>query len=240
MKSGESNTSPAAGGNGKPAGKSVFRGFVAGLSFGLIAGLLIILLAHPVREGYDGIRFLLSPPDGAAEPADRKEIRRVERRIRTLRIRLDNLIPRSPYMIINTIDHRFLIKSGRKILHEGFCSTGSYTLLKTHDGEQTWLFKTPRGMFRVRDVVHKPVWRMPDWVFVEEGRPVPAPDARERFERGVLGDYAFDLGNGYLIHGTLYPRFLGLPVTHGCVRLGDEDLKKAYTYLGVGARVFIY
>jgi lipoprotein-anchoring transpeptidase ErfK/SrfK len=56
----------------------------------------------------------------------------------------------------------------------------------------------------------------------------------------VLGEYALELGDGYLIHGTLYKRMLGMPVTHGCVRLGDEDLRVVYRNLQIGSKVFIY
>jgi L,D-transpeptidase YbiS len=48
------------------------------------------------------------------------------------------------------------------------------------------------------------------------------------------------LGDGYLIHGTLYQRQLGMPVTHGCIRLGDEDLEAVFQSLSVGSRVYIY
>jgi L,D-transpeptidase ErfK/SrfK len=43
-----------------------------------------------------------------------------------------------------------------------------------------------------------------------------------------------------LIHGTLYQRFLGLPVTHGCVRLNDANLELVYKTLNVGAKVYIF
>jgi len=56
----------------------------------------------------------------------------------------------------------------------------------------------------------------------------------------VLGDYALSLGDGYLIHGTLYQRLLGMPVTHGCIRLNDDDLKEVFNALSVGSKVYIY
>jgi lipoprotein-anchoring transpeptidase ErfK/SrfK len=56
----------------------------------------------------------------------------------------------------------------------------------------------------------------------------------------VLGDYAMSLGDGYLMHGTLYKRFLGMPVTHGCVRLNDEDLEAIYNTLNIGSKVYIF
>ena len=75
---------------------------------------------------------------------------------------------------------------------------------------------------------------------VKEGVPIPARDAPERFEEGVLGMYALYFGDGYLIHGTLFERFLGQSVTHGCVRLGDEDLEEIYNPSEVGTRIYIY
>jgi L,D-transpeptidase YbiS len=60
-------------------------------------------------------------------------------------------------------------------LRRGVCSTGSYVLLKTHDNSKRWIFSTPRGMFRVQKKLENPVWRMPDWAFIEEGKPVPPP-----------------------------------------------------------------
>ena len=48
------------------------------------------------------------------------------------------------------------------------------------------------------------------------------------------------LGDGYIIHGTIFQTLLGRPVTHGCVRLGDEDLKYVYGAIPVGARVYIF
>lgn len=102
------------------------------------------------------------------------------------------------------------------------------------------MFATPRGQFYVQGKIRNPVWRMPDWAFIEEGKSVPAPDSPERYERGVLGDYALAFGNGYFVHGTLYQRMLGMPVTHGCIRLSDDDLRIVYENLQVGSKIFVY
>ena len=91
-----------------------------------------------------------------------------------------------------------------------------------------------------RLLVSKAALAKPDWAFIEEGLPVPKPGDPSRFERGVLGDYALRMADGYLLHGTLYQRFLGMPVTHGCIRLGDADLEVVYHTLPVGAYVYIY
>jgi L,D-transpeptidase YbiS len=47
-------------------------------------------------------------------------------------------------------------------------------------------------------------------------------------------------GNGYFIHGTIYERLLGINVTHGCVRVGSEDLKIIFDKTPLGTAVFIF
>lgn len=165
--------------------------------------------------------------------ATRNEITRLERR-------LASYVPTQTYIVINTVDNRFSLYRNRQLVREGYCSSGSYTLLKTEEGDKEWIFKTPRGRLSIQGKITQPVWRKPDWAFVEEGLPVPGPTHPSRYEYGVLGKYAMSLGDGYLIHGTLYQRQLGMPVTHGCIRLGDEDLEAVFHSLSVGSRVYIY
>lgn len=143
------------------------------------------------------------------------------------------------YIVINTTDNRFFLYRNKKLIREGFCSSGSYTMLKT-EGERKWIFKTPKGKYWIQGKITSPVWKRPDWSFVEEGLPIPSADDPSRYEYGVLGDYAMSIGDGYLIHGTLYKRFLGMPVTHGCVRLNDEDLEAIYNTLSIGSKVYIF
>ena len=144
-----------------------------------------------------------------------------------------------PYILINTTKNEFKLYKGGELIREGICSTGSYVRLE-YDGEKKWVFRTPKGMFRIKGKTKYPVWKKPDWAFVEEGKPIPSLNHPSRYEYGVLGDYSLSLGDGYLIHGTLYQRMLGMPVTHGCVRLGDDDLETVFHTLNIGDRVFIY
>jgi len=144
------------------------------------------------------------------------------------------------YIVINTTDNRFFLYTNKKLIREGFCSTGSLTMLKTESGNKVWVFKTPKGKHWIQGKITNPSWRRPDWSFVEEGLPIPSKDDPIRYESGVLGDYAMSIGDGYLIHGTIYKRFLGMPVTHGCVRLNDEDLKAIYNTLSIGSKVYIF
>ncbi len=165
--------------------------------------------------------------------------KKITKEIAVLDKKLLSKTPKSYYLIINSSSNEFYLYKGKELIKKDKCSTGSYILLKNGE-QQQWMFKTPKGEFRIQGKITSPVWRKPDWAFVEEGLPVPSATHSSRFEYGVLGDYAMSLGHGYLIHGTLYQRFLGLPVTHGCIRLNDENLKLVYNALLVGSKVYIY
>jgi L,D-transpeptidase ErfK/SrfK len=215
---------------------------LASLGVGVTASGLLFLAAPSIREaGFAVLRTDRGVPRGAAADSSlTKKIRHLEREVADLRKKTGRLAPGRPYLVVNTADNTFTLLNGGDTLRKGICSTGSYTLLKAFDNRQQWIFKTPKGLFHVLQKIESPVWHMPDWAFVEDGKPVPANNAPERNEEGVLGDYALSLGDGYLIHGTLYQRFLGMPVTHGCVRIGDADLKAIFHALELGSEVFIY
>ncbi len=170
----------------------------------------------------------------------RRVVNSIKNEVNKLSMRYRLLTPGQSYLVINTVDNRFTLFRNRKLIREGFCSSGSYIRLVTPEGSREWIFRTPKGIFRIQQKVVKPMWIKPDWAFIEEGLPVPPPNHESRYERGVLGDYALSLGDGYLIHGTLYQRFIGMPVTHGCIRLGDQDLEEVFKTLNVGSKVFIF
>ncbi|HPR74271.1 MAG TPA: L,D-transpeptidase [Bacteroidales bacterium] len=169
----------------------------------------------------------------------RRYIASIKRDIQGLTNRYNRYTSGQSYLVINTTENLFYLYRNRKLVREGHCSSGSYTLLMTEEG-RSWIFKTPKGKFRIQGKVVNPVWTKPDWAFVEEGLPVPPYNHPSRYEYGVLGEYAMSLGDGYLIHGTLYKRFLGMPVTHGCVRLNDEDLEAVFKTLSIGSLVYIF
>ena len=174
------------------------------------------------------------------DPEYKKQINTLSKDVQRLSRKFAAYTPGQSYLVINTTDNRFLLYRNKKLVREGYCSSGSYTRLSTAEGTRHWIFKTPKGEFWIQQKITKPLWIRPDWSFVEEGLPIPAPNDESRFEYGVLGDYAMSLGDGYLIHGTLYKRFLGMPVTHGCVRLNDDDLEAIYNTLNIGSKVYIF
>lgn len=160
-------------------------------------------------------------------------------RVRALRARLAALAPEGVYAVVDTAGNTLTLRQGERALRTAIVSAGSGSVLRDPAGKRVWVFDTPRGIRSVRSKLTNPVWVKPDWTFIEEGEPIPTRYA-ERLDPGALGAYALGLGDGYFIHGTLYARLLGRNVTHGCVRVGDRDLKAIFYALSVGSRVILF
>jgi lipoprotein-anchoring transpeptidase ErfK/SrfK len=69
---------------------------------------------------------------------------------------------------------------------------------------------------------------------------VPPIGTKNRRIEGQLGKYKLDLGDGYMLHGTPHQHTVGNAVTHGCVRLRDEDIAWLYDNVPVGTKVYLY
>jgi len=178
-----------------------------------------------------------APLDAAGE----KDLKALRGRGDALEKRLAALAPRpsTTYLVIDTGRNLlFMHENGRETLR-AVCSTGSGRALVDPARNRRWVFDTPRGEFFIRAKHPNPVWIKPDWAFLEIGEPIPRRLA-ERLAPAELGAYAMDLGDGYLIHGTLYQRALGMSITHGCVRLGDRDLESVYGKVRIGTPVYIF
>ncbi len=69
---------------------------------------------------------------------------------------------------------------------------------------------------------------------------IPPIGVRQRRFDKVLGSHRLNLGDGYALHGTQQTAQLGRSVSHGCIRLGDEDIATLYSIANVGDEVVIY
>lgn len=206
-------------------------GLVLGL--GIAAGLMFAparKTAPPPRDV--AISDSLLPPLPADASARSKELQRLQRALAKLK-------PAGPYIVIDTHANFAYWRTEDSVLFKAPCSTGSGGELVDSASGKRWVFDTPRGTFKVSSKLANPWWRKPDWAFVEEDEPIPK-DPAERFDPDMLGDFALGFGDGYFIHGTLYERLLGINVTHGCVRLGSEELKFIYDRARVGTPVYVF
>ena len=69
---------------------------------------------------------------------------------------------------------------------------------------------------------------------------IPPAGTKNRTMRGELGHYRLKLGNGIQIHGTPYSNTIGTSVTHGCIRMDDDDIEWMFNNVPKGTRVYIY
>lgn len=70
---------------------------------------------------------------------------------------------------------------------------------------------------------------------------IPPIGTAQRRIPNALGPYKLDLGDGYLIHGThdYNHDSVGRAVSHGCIRMRNEDITKLYELVEVGTPVQI-
>ena len=69
---------------------------------------------------------------------------------------------------------------------------------------------------------------------------IPPFGTNQRKYQGVLGTHRLNLGDGYALHGTNKPETIGRSVSHGCIRLRNEDIAALYEMVPVGTPIFIY
>ena len=131
----------------------------------------------------------------------------------------------------------YLFRNG-ELVRKDKAATGMDKMLKK--GSRTWLFRTPRGLMPIQRKIVDPVWTKPDWAFVEKGQKVPPANSPQRYEKGTLGKYALDLGDGILIHGTKDLKSLGTKASHGCIRVGPKMLEVLFTEAEVGTMVYVF
>lgn len=174
-----------------------------------------------------------SDDEGADKSAIIKEIEKLQKK-------LDDYTPTNGYMVVNTTENHFYLYKGKQLIRDGICSTGKNEKLVSAERNYTHEFYTPFGVRKVLRKSPNPVWKRPDWAYIEDGLPIPGPNDPSRWETGTLGAYKLEIGDGYMIHGTIYKRRMGMSVTHGCIRLLDDDLEAVYKTMEVGSKVYIY
>jgi L,D-transpeptidase YbiS len=213
--------------------------FVA-LTLALVAGAMVIGRGTGYAYTTAPTRAILPEID---VPNDANVARKMQNKLaaqnKQLSAALKKLEPSGTYIVVDQTQNKLYTMNDDKVMRTSVCSAGSGMILQSYGSKKKWVFDTPRGVFKVRNKISNPIWKKPDWAFAEEGKPIPKNPA-DRFESGTLGKYALYLEDGYMIHGTLYTRLLGRSVTHGCIRLGPEDLQSVWDAAPIGTPVYIF
>jgi L,D-transpeptidase YbiS len=142
---------------------------------------------------------------------------------------------------ISVRKQQLVLKSGRKRLANYPVSTSRFGL-----GSKEGSFKTPTGKFRITEKIGD---GMPLGTVFKSRRPVKATkkilreedlvmtrilwlDGLERRNANTHGRYIY-------IHGTNHEESIGVPASHGCVRMRNGDLVELFEQVGVGTPVVI-
>jgi hypothetical protein len=211
----------------------------------LVAAPVLLLMLFYVSTGYGYSR--LTPQYVQSHTLSLSELSSLSENSRPLSMQEANRIlqkaaPRGVFIVIDRVQNRLHLRDGDSDLLDAVISAGAGSELDDPSGKRHWVFDTPVGRFYVKGKRENPTWTAPDWDYIESGEPLPRRYS-DRVQEGMLGEYALDLGGGppgYMIHGTLYTRLLGRNVSHGCIRVGRDDLRILWKKVPVGSSVFMY
>lgn len=149
-----------------------------------------------------------------------------------------SVLARDGYAVVIDLDANELhFMRGMSVLWSAPVGTGMGLRLETE--ERKWEFSTPAGEYQVQYKEENPAWYAPDWYFIENKLPVPPSDDPRRRFPGGLGAAAVYIGLGLAIHGTDKPDLLGQRVSHGCIRLSNDDAQRLFHNVQVGTKVII-
>lgn len=99
-------------------------------------------------------------------------------------------------------------------------------------------YLTPTGKFRINEMVENPDWVVFDWKDPKKklGRIPPGPKNPLGLRWiGFASAHGWEIG----FHGTPKPELLGQAVSHGCVRMKNEDVVKVYSKVSIGTTVIV-
>jgi lipoprotein-anchoring transpeptidase ErfK/SrfK len=213
--------------------------FLAILLLGLLFFVSMVLFAIPALQESTLVLPLMTEVSSNSNETGTDQ-QTLENEIINLQSKLEKLTPANAYMVVNTSDNHYYLYKGKKIIRDGICSTGKNERLVSAERNYEHVFHTPFGVRKVIRKQANPVWTKPDWSYIEDGLPIPSSRDPSRIETGTLGAFKLEIGDGFMIHGTIYKRRMGMSVTHGCIRLLDEDLEVVYKTMEIGSKVYIY
>lgn len=98
------------------------------------------------------------------------------------------------------------------------------------------------GLYVSGNNVYSDGYELPQGQLIVRGGAVVIPPVgtRQRQFPDVLGTHRLNLGDGYALHGTQAVSQLGQSVSHGCVRLHNDDIARLFSMASVGDEVIIY
>jgi len=186
------------------------------------------------------------------------ELSVLKRKVQKLELLAEMRTQKGRYLVVDRAKGKFWIRDGKFVIYEGVCGVGKGVKWIRN---KKFNFETPAGIYHVKRKLLNPWWIRPNWFWYERGLEVPKKWIRFpkniTFERavafynslskedklrvraipGYLGKYVLDLGGGIFIHYSKHNRGA---VSHGCIRVSEEDSEIIWKLLEVGDPVYIF
>ena len=123
-------------------------------------------------------------------------------------------------VVVNLSDRRTYVYKGDEVI-------ASYPIAI---GKEGW--ETPTGSFRVENMEHYPIWQHPI-----TGKVFPSGADSPLGERWI--GFWTDGRNQIGFHGTPDTHLLGSAISHGCLRMRNDDVRLLYEQVKVGTVVSV-
>ncbi|MEA5583084.1 L,D-transpeptidase [Nodularia harveyana UHCC-0300] len=123
-------------------------------------------------------------------------------------------------VVVNLSDRRTYVYKGGEVI-------ASYPVAI---GKEGW--ETPTGSFRVKGMQHYPIWQHPI-----TGKVFPSGADSPLGERWI--GFWSDGRNQIGFHGTPDTHLLGAAISHGCLRMRNDDVRLLYDQVKVGTLVSV-
>lgn len=118
-------------------------------------------------------------------------------------------------------------KSKRRVtLYQGNTKLKSYPIAV---GKPGW--ETPKGTFKVRQML-----RNPKWISPKTGEAIPGGDPDNPLGKFWIGFWT-DGKNWIGFHGTPNPETVGTAASHGCIRMYNKDVEELFAKVSLGIEV---
>ncbi|WP_375479878.1 L,D-transpeptidase [uncultured Nostoc sp.] len=169
------------------------------------------------------ISQLNSPP---AQPNLPSTSERMMRLLLRLKLPVQTTPPNTSEQNIHLL---LFLKKRRLYVYRGDVLQASYPVAI---GKPKW--ETPTGKFKVLNMVQNPAWRNP---FVSYTEIIPPGLENPLGERwiGFWTDGKDQIG----FHGTYKRDSVGKAISHGCVRMYNEDVRKLFEMVTIGTPVIV-
>lgn len=121
------------------------------------------------------------------------------------------LVFAEPRVVVSIEQRQLFLVDGEEIVAQYFVGVGKAST------------PTPEGIYKITSITPKPTWTVPDSIM--NGPNPPSARVIPPGKGNPLGAYFLRLNDSsYGIHGTTKPKLLPGAVSHGCIRMKNEDV----------------